>query len=293
MNNKEYITRYLSWCKNERGYSDNTLIAYKTNLGTVLKMTDKQLHELTVTDLRALLNEIADTKTKKTRNYIYTILKNYYQYLIDVEEIMVTNPILKIAKIKEEHKERRSLSTSQINAILNEIELNGYYRDIILFKFMIQTGLRISEVVNLRNEDVDLSSGFIRVRNGKGNKERYVPIVNSLSEDLNKYNEYKIKEKVTSDNYFFNLRHKDKGITRNNILVMLKKYATYAGINPDVISPHVCRHTFATLMLYKGCDLYVVSKVMGHSSINTTMIYLTNNRFRNKTIMEKYNIFED
>lgn len=158
---------------------------------------------------------------------------------------------------------------------------------------MIQTGLRISEVVNLRNEDVDLSSGFIRVRNGKGNKERYVPIVNSLSEDLNKYNEYKIKEKVTSDNYFFNLRHTDRGITRNNILVMLKKYATHAGIKPDVISPHVCRHTFATLMLYKGCDLYVVSKVMGHSSINTTMIYLTNNRFRNKTIMEKYNIFED
>ena len=293
MNNKEYITRYLSWCKNERGYSDNTLIAYKTNLGTVLKMTDKQLHELTVTDLRALLNEIADTKTKKTRNYIYTILKSYYQYLIDVEEIMVTNPILKLAKIKEEHKERRSLSTSQINAILNEIEYNGYFRDIILFKFMIQTGLRISEVVNLRNEDVDLISGFIRVRNGKGNKERYVPIVNSLSEDLNKYNEYKIKEKVTSDNYFFNLRHTDRGITRNNILVMLKKYATHAGLNPDVISPHVCRHTFATLMLYKGCDLYVVSKVMGHSSINTTMIYLTNNRFRNKTIMEKYNIFED
>lgn len=293
MNNKEYITRYLSWCKNERGYSDNTLIAYKTNLGTVLKMTDKQLHELTVTDLRALLNEIADTKTKKQRNYIYTVLKNYYQYLIDVEEIMVTNPILKISKIKEEHKERRSLSTSQINAILNEIELNGYYRDIILFKFMIQTGLRISEVVNLRNEDVDLSSGFIRVRNGKGNKERYVPIVNSLSEDLNKYNEYKIKEKVTSDNYFFNLNHTDRGISRNNILVMLKKYATHAGLNPDVISPHVCRHTFATLMLYKGCDLYVVSKVMGHSSINTTMIYLTNNRFRNKTIMEKYNIFEE
>lgn len=293
MNNKDYIIRYLSWCKNERGLSNNTLIAYKTNLNTVLKHTDKLLHELTVTDIRALLNEIADTKTKHVRNYVYNVLKNYYQYLIDFEEIMVVNPMLKIAKIKEEHKERRSLSTSQINAILHEIEHNGYFRDIILFKFMIQTGLRISEVVNLKNEDVDLSSGFIRVRNGKGNKERYVPIVNTLSEDLNKYNEYKIKEKVTTDNYFFNLRHKDKGVNRTNILVMLKKYATYAGINPDVISPHVCRHTFATLMLYKGCDLYVVSKVMGHSSINTTMIYLTNNRFRNKTIMEKYNIFED
>lgn len=76
MNNKDYITRYLSWCKNERGYSDNTLIAYKTNLGTVLKMTDKQLHELTVTDLRALLNEIADTKTKKTIMEKYNIFED-------------------------------------------------------------------------------------------------------------------------------------------------------------------------------------------------------------------------
>lgn len=292
--NEDVIKRYLSWCKNERGLSENTIIAYKTHLNLINKYLEdnKDLVNISTLDLRLLLNKIAENTTNKTRNYTLSVIKNFYKYLIDIEELIDKNPVLKNPVIKEESKERRSLSTTQINDILHVIKKYGYYRDEVLFKFMIQTGLRVSEVVNLMNEDVDIHSGFIRVKSGKGNKERYVPIVNTLKDVLIEYNEYKSLNNITTDYYFYNLRNKQK-ITRTNILILLKKYAHMAGINPDIISPHVCRHTFATLMLYKGCDLYVVSKVMGHNSINTTMIYLTNNKYRNKQIMEKYNIFEE
>ena len=291
-NNERLVTNYLNWCDNEKGLSDNTIIAYKSHLNMFMKYCDLNFTDLTTNKLREILNVISKENSKKTRNYVHSVLKNFFNYLIDIEELIRVNSIIKIPKTKEEQKERRSLSTSQINDILQQIKKNGYYRDEVLFKFMIQTGLRVSEVVNLENEDVDISSGFIRVKNGKGNKERYVPIVNTLKDDLIKYNDYKKDNNIKSFNYFYNLKDTSKGITRENILHLLKKYASYADINPDIISPHVCRHTFATLMLYKGCDIYVVSKVMGHNSINTTMIYLTNNKYRNKEIMEKFNIFD-
>ena len=290
--NEYLINNYLMYCEHERGLSKNTIIAYSTHFNTFNKYCDIDFKDLTVNDLRKILNNIAKDKGNKCRNYTYTVLKNFYVYLINIENIVSENIVVKIPLIKEEHKERKSLSTIQINDILKVIKEYGYYRDEVLFKFLIQTGLRISEVVDLKNEDVDIKSGFIRVVSGKGSKERYVPIVNTLKADLVKYELYRQENNIKSSIYFYNLRNTKKGITRTDILVLLKKYASMAGFNPDVISPHVCRHTFATLMLYKGCDIYVVSKVMGHSSINTTMIYLTNNRFRNKQIMEKYNIFE-
>lgn len=290
--NEYLINNYLMYCEHERGLSKNTIIAYSTHFNTFNKYCDIDFKDLTVNDLRKILNNIAKDKGNKCRNYTYTVLKNFYVYLINIENIVSENIVVKIPLIKEEHKERKSLSTIQINDILKVIKEYGYYRDEVLFKFLIQTGLRISEVVDLKNEDVDIKSGFIRVVSGKGSKERYVPIVNTLKDDLVKYELYRQENNIKSSIYFYNLRNTKKGITRTDILVLLKKYASMAGFNPDVISPHVCRHTFATLMLYKGCDIYVVSKVMGHSSINTTMIYLTNNRFRNKQIMEKYNIFE-
>lgn len=290
MENIEIIDSYINYLKYEKGYSPRTLSNYRAQAYS-LKL-NKHLSEYNSADIRKLLNDISSERSVKTRNYILSVIKEIYKYMINVLEYDIKNPTLSIAKTKIEQKERKSLSTDQIQLLYDCISENNI-RDRTLFKVMVQTGMRISELINLKVEDVDLKGGFIFIRHGKGNKERYIPIANSLGSQLAEYMDY--RSNITNEYLFYKKTHVNKygPLRRETINAFLKDLSIKAGINPDMVSPHILRHTFATLNLCKGLDIYILSNVMGHSSINTTQIYAKTNRFRNKQFMENIDIFKD
>ena len=287
MDNIEIINRYLDYCEYERGLSLNTLKCYRTQLYSI--KLSKSLHEMKQDDIRDLLNQISKDRTVISRNYTLICLKNLFEYMKDVLNIVDKNPCVGICATKTEHKERKSLSLNQIKIMFESIEKSNI-RDRTLFRFMVQTGLRVSEITNLKMEDIDLKEDFIHVI-GKGNKERFVPIVKSLKPYLIEYIEWRLDNKAETDNFFIDIRSKKKGIGRIEIGLLLKKLANETEIPEDLVTPHVLRHTFATLSLCKGVDLYVLSNVMGHSSIKTTEIYAKSNKYRNKQIMENIDVF--
>lgn len=287
MDNIDIINKYLDYCEYERGLSQNTLKCYHTQLYSI--KLSKSLHEMKQDDIRDLLNQISKDRTVNARNYTLICLKNLFEYMKDVLNIVDKNPCLGICATKTEHKERKSLSLNQIKIMFESIDKSNM-RDRTLFRFMVQTGLRVSEITKLKMEDVDLTEDFIHVI-GKGNKERFIPIVKSLKPYLIEYIKWRLDNKVETDNFFIDIRSKKKGIGRIEIGLLLKKLATETEIPEDLVTPHVLRHTFATLSLCKGVDLYVLSNVMGHSSIKTTEIYAKSNKYRNKQIMENIDIF--
>ena len=287
MDNVDIINNYLDYCETERGLSFNTLKAYRVQLYSLnLK---KPLAEMKQSDIRELLNQISKDRSIHVRNYVLTCLKNLFAYMRDILFIIDMNPVLGICSTKTEQKERKSLSLNQIKIMFESIEKSNM-RDRTLFRFMVQTGLRVSEITNLKTEDVDLTEDFIHVI-GKGNKERFVPIVKSLKQYLIDYVKWRLDNHAETDYFFVDIRNYKKGISRTEINILLNKLADETGIPKDCISPHVLRHTFATLSLCKGVDLYVLSNVMGHSSIKTTQIYAKSNKYRNKQLMENIDIF--
>lgn len=287
MENIDIINKYLDYIEFERRLSINTVKTYRTQLYSI--KLSKSLQEMKQDDIRDILNTISKDRSVKTRNYILICFKNLFEFMKDILNITDKNPCLGICASKTESKERKSLSLNQIKIMFESIEKSNM-RDRTLFRFMVQTGLRVSEITNLKIEDVDLTEDFIHVI-GKGNKERFVPIVKSLKPYLIEYIKWRLDNHAETDYFFVDIRNYKKGICRNEINILLNKLSYETGIPKDCISPHVLRHTFATLSLCKGLDLYVLSNVMGHSSIKTTEIYAKSNKYRNKQIMENIDIF--
>lgn len=287
MDNIEIINRYLDYIEFERRLSINTVKTYRTQLYSI--KLSKLLQEMKQADIRDILNTISKDRSVKARNYILICLKNLFEFMKDILNITDKNPCLGICASKTESKERKSLSLNQIKIMFESIEKSNM-RDRTLFRFMVQTGLRVSEITNLKTEDVDLTEDFIHVI-GKGNKERFVPIVKSLKQYIIDYVKWRLDNHAETDYFFVDIRNYKKGISRTEINILMNKIADETGIPKDCISPHVLRHTFATLSLCKGVDLYVLSNVMGHSSIKTTEIYAKSNKYRNKQIMENIDIF--
>lgn len=287
MDNIDIINRYLDYIEFERRLSINTVKTYRTQLYSI--KLSKSLQEMKQDDIRDILNTISKDRSVKARNYILICFNNLFEFMKDILNIIDKNPCLGICASKTESKERKSLSLNQIKIMFESIEKSNM-RDRTLFRFMVQTGLRVSEITNLKTEDVDLTEDFIHVI-GKGNKERFVPIVKSLKPYLIEYIKWRLDNKVETDNFFIDIRSKKKGIGRIEIGLLLKKLATETEIPEYLVTPHVLRHTFATLSLCKGVDLYVLSNVMGHSSIKTTEIYAKSNKYRNKQIMENIDVF--
>ncbi len=150
------------------------------------------------------------------------------------------------------------------------LESKYYLRDITMLELMYASGLRVSELVNLKLSDINFEAGFIRVR-GKGDKERVVPIAHRSMEKLKKYLvelRPKLLKRNASDYVFLNNR--GQAMTRQRFWQNLKAMGKIAGVN---VTPHMIRHSFATHLLEGGADLRSLQKMLGHSDISTTQIY--------------------
>ncbi len=276
------VDEYLTYLKYERKLSNNTYESYRYNLIKVGEyFNNNNLLELSEDDIRMFLYK--SKESSKTNAHYLTVLKSFYDYMLDLEKIKV-NPCSNIKQPKLEKSLPKFLTVNEVDKLLNiDLKKPIDYRNKAMLEVLYATGMRISELLNLTLSNYNPEDGSIKVM-GKGSKERYVPIsdvaIKYLNLYLNKYRKYIIKN---SSDYIF-VNYNGKKMSRQGFFKILKALCQKSGINKE-ISPHILRHSFATHLLNNGADLRIIQELLGHASISTTEIY---SHISNKKIKEDY-----
>ena len=267
------LEKYLDYLKYNKNYSDNTIINYSNDIKEYLEYLDREclkLYEVEYSDIRFLLEyyHSLGLKNLSIRRKISS-LKGFYKYLCR-NNLCSDNPFIYVTLPKKEKKLPQFLNYNEMIDIFDSIEIVDVFslRDRLIMELLYATGVRVSELVNIKLEDINLNRRSINVF-GKGRKERIV-FFNKVCFDLL---ERFIKESkdIRHDNYLI-INHNGNGITARGIRVIMDKVIRNTSIIKNV-HPHTLRHTFATHLLNNGCDLLTVQELLGHASISTTGIY--------------------
>ena len=284
---------------------------YQIYLLTVKQKEEKTTVSSYIEDIYKYLEYMENDKIKTALDIEYQNITNYLKYL-DNNNYETSSIIRKIVSIKLFHKylseeyKIKNISSKIINPRLRrklpniltieevdnllDIKLNTPfdYRNKAMLELMYSSGLRVSELVDLKLNNIDLDNGYVRCL-GKGKKERIIPIGEIAIEYLKKYiNEYRnsMKKGYYTENVFLN--NHGKNITRQGFFLIIKNIAKEKNINKN-ITPHMLRHSFATHLLNNGANLRTIQEMLGHSSITTTQIY-TN--VSNDIIKENYELYK-
>lgn len=278
-----YIEEYRKYLLIDKKYSNNTILSYMNDLNNFQKFIKKDMTKINKNDILKFIEFERKTKDSRTIAHSLTVIRNFYNFLL-IENIIEENPTSKIDSPKLKKSLPTVLSKEEIDNLLN-IELNDKYdyRDKAMLELMYATGMRISELINITIEDINLVNSCVIV-NGKGNKERKIPFDEITTYYLEKYiNEYRKQFIKKPNNYLF-LNCFGERISRQSFFKTIKALAIKKNIHKN-FSPHTLRHSFATHMVENGADLRSVQMLLGHSDISTTQIY-TN--ISNKFIRENY-----
>jgi integrase/recombinase XerD len=270
------LDRFIDHLWLEDGLARNTLESYRrdlTQFGEWLAERKRPLQQVVLEDLQDYLAvRSAATKSRSVARLIAS-LRRFYRYLLREGKIDA-DPSLLLDSPKLPRSLPKSLTEDDVVALLNapsDAELLGL-RDRAMLETLYATGLRVSELVNLKVAEVSIADGVLRVT-GKGSKTRLVPLGEEALDWLTRYMKearLAILDGQISDSMFVTQR--GGAMTRQAFWYLIKRYATRAGIH-KALSPHVLRHAFATHLLNHGADLRVVQMLLGHADISTTQIY--------------------
>ncbi len=289
MKNEDILKEYFSYLKLEKGLSLNTVESYGRDLYKFFTLVNKGYDKIEERDVSEyIIKLIADGISHRSVARNLSALKSFFRYLQYTGRIR-TNPLSFISQPKLWKNLPEYLTVEEVEKLLElpDVSKRGGLRNKSIIELMYSTGIRVSELVNLKVDKVNLDMGFITVI-GKGNKERIVPFGDEAKRWLLKYlkegREKFLKGRVSP--YLYLNARGDK-LTRQYIWKMLKKYGRMVGIE-DKIKPHILRHSFATHLLEKGANLRLVQILLGHSQISTTEIYTFISRKRIKKIYKKF-----
>ncbi len=267
------ISEYMEYLQIERGLSQNTIDAYSRDLYLFCNFLEEHqisdLNNISKININMYIKKLHDDKiapTSVTRKL--ASLRGWFLWLIDNKYIN-SNPIQGIKQPKLTRKLPRVLNITEIQTLLTE-EMSTM--DKALFELLYAAGLRVSELVNLNLQNVDLVSGYVRCF-GKGSKERIVPIGKKACDALKKYinlRELTIKKYNLSNIKKLFLKDSGKSVSRQDVYNFIKQMGQ--SIDKQ-ISPHTIRHSFATHLLENGADLRVVQELLGHADVSTTQLY--------------------
>ena len=278
-----YIVEYKKYLLIDKKYSNNTVLSYMNDLKKFDNFIKKDIVEVNKNDILNFIEFERAKEDVRSVAHSLTVVRNFYNFLI-VENIIKENPTDNIDSPKLKKSLPIVLSKEEVDNLLN-IELNDKYdyRNKAMLELMYATGMRISELINIQMEDINLNNSCVIV-NGKGNKERKIPFDEITTYYLEKYiNEYRKQFLKKINNYLF-LNCFGEKISRQAFFKIIKSLAIKKNIHKN-FSPHTLRHSFATHMVENGADLRSVQILLGHSDISTTQIY-TN--ISNKFIRENY-----
>ena len=265
------IDDFCNYLLIDKHYSSNTIESYKRDLIKFYDFIKKDLKNVDKNDVKDYLKYINNMNERSVARNIST-LKSFYKFLI-INKYIKDNPMDSISSPKLGKKLPNTLSEEDINKLLNiKLKDNFSYRNKAMLELMYATGLRVSELINLKVYDVNLDEALVKTM-GKGNKERIIPVgdyaINALKIYINEYRSSLFKKEI--NDYLF-LNNHGKIMTRQGFFKIIKKLAIEQGIDKD-FSPHTLRHSFATHLLKHGADLRIIQELLGHSDVSTTQIY--------------------
>ena len=286
----KYIDKYLEYLKVVRKYSEMTINSYREDLIEYNEFLGNNFTNITNIDkniINKYLKYLYERELNKNSiSRKLSSIRGLYNYLVR-EEIIEENYFNSISNPKKDLYLPKFLSDSEMdklfNACMDETPLNQ--RDKLIIELLYATGLRVSELVNIKIKDMDIKEKIIKVL-GKGSKERIVIYNNHTSEALNKYLNDGYNELNKKNSGYLIINKNGDKLSERYVRNIINKLVRKAGLNIK-ISPHTIRHTFATDMLEEGADLVTVKELLGHESLNTTSIYT---HITNEQIKKTYNM---
>ncbi len=286
-----FVKEFMEKLKHEKSFSRHTLRAYHNDLeqfDSFLKDEKcknlKRINHLLLRKFLAILRSRNYSRTTIVRKL--ASLRSFFKFL-NQEGILELNPFEILRTPKQTKKLPHFLSINDVDTLLktpDESDIFGL-RDRAILETLYSTGIRVSELVGLNEEDVDLYGGMIKVQ-GKGKKERLVPIGSYAIKAIKEYNNSKKKKNSSQRNTPLFLNKYGARLSSRSVARSLDKYLKMTGINLTT-SPHTFRHSFATHMLDKGANLRSVQELLGHSNLSTTQIYTHVTTERLKQVYDK------
>ena len=276
MEGRELIEKYISYILGERGLAKNSIESYKRDLYQFLEFVQeamgiKDVENIRRADIREYVSALIQYGfSKKSVERKLSALRGFFKYLKRIQ-VISSNPVLGIQNPKEERCLPMVISEKRINEMLDNWipESIMEARDKSIIELMYSSGLRASEVISLKWENLDLKTMELRVK-GKGGKERIVPLGKRAREALEVYVNF-LGDKLNKSNFIF-LNRFGKKLSRKGLwLIIKKRFETMAFMYG--VHPHTLRHSFATHLLNHGADLRSIQELLGHASLATTSIY--------------------
>lgn len=275
---KEQLDQFLHYITVERGLALNTVISYRNDLQQFIAFLENigvsSFNEVKREHLAMYLENLhRKGLATRSRNRHLAAIRSFYKYLLR-EKIADSNPAAQMESSQIQKKLPQVLSLEEVEKLLEQPDVTTALgqRDKAMLELLYATGLRVTELVKMTTEQLNLEVGFV-IALGKGHKERVIPITENAQDALKDYLEHgrKLLLKGRHSNYLF-VNRSGKPITRQGFWKILQRYTRKAGITRN-ISPHTLRHSFATHLLEHGADLRSVQLMLGHSDISTTQIY--------------------
>ncbi|MGY3746909.1 site-specific tyrosine recombinase XerD [Vagococcus salmoninarum] len=276
---KNNLNDYIHYLQVERGLSDNTIVSYRRDLEQYLDfLTENQITTWETVDrffIMSFLKKLTvEKKSSATITRMVSSLRKFHQFLRQ-ERYTDNDPMQHIETPKKAQKLPKTLSIPEIERLIEAPNTSNKYgiRDRAILEVMYATGLRVTELISLKLDDLHLSLGLIQTI-GKGDKERIIPLGDLAIKWIQIYlddSRPKLARKGQDVTALF-LNHHGRGFSRQGIWKNLKAYVVDAKIEKEV-TPHTLRHSFATHLLENGADLRIVQELLGHADISTTQIY--------------------
>ena len=274
------VDAFLEYLSFEKKYSQHTIKAYQKDLQSFSDFLESEFNqtnliEVNYNQIRTWIVQLVELQiTNRSINRKISSLKSFYKYTQKTGQLDV-NPLAKHRALKVPKKVQIPFTSKEVNAVLNDISEEDnftFIRNKLIVELFYSTGIRRIELVNLKLKDVDTNNRLLKVL-GKRNKERFVPILESVNQTILKYLQERNLKTSNSDDFFIT----DSGNKIYETLVYRIINSYFSKVSSKVKkSPHILRHSFATHLLNEGADLNSVKELLGHSSLASTQVYTQN-----------------
>ena len=282
------ITSFIEYISYEKNYSDNTVQAYRKDLETFQKFCETEMNEDSIIEvpysfIRSWIVELVENSiSNRSINRKISSLKSYYNFLLKTKQ-RNDNPLRRHLSLKVAKKINIPFSQKEIKEVISLFDGRSDFesiRDKLIVEILYTTGMRRSELINLKINSIDVSQKRVKVL-GKRNKERQIPLLNTVVDSINLY--LLERNKIESENDYLLITKKGNKLYSTLVYRIINDYFSMVSVKAKK-SPHIIRHSFATHLLNEGADLNSVKELLGHSSLASTQVYTHTNLKELKTM---------